>query len=205
MAFEVVDLVTRNWWYLPAILSVCLPDSFRGRRPTRGEEPLGSSLALDRDAKPSEEPANKQTNSYLYAHCAPHNHRVLSNSMNRGEERETTAFRALADRCRSLEEKQAKLKEEFDELLQKKLTVRHDNDNNNEVIADSTTLGFLSGYSFSGSPYATLLKCMGHAVHVVRVPSAEIRGIVNRMCEKLVSSLVRHPHDVVYSAILGIE
>ncbi|BAU00522.1 serine/threonine-protein kinase [Vigna angularis] len=96
--------------------------------------------------------------------------------MNGCEERETTAFRALANRCRSLEEKQAKLKEEFDELLQKKLTVRHDNDseNNNEVIADSTTLGFLSGYFFSGSPYATLLKCMGHAVHVVRVPSAEI-------------------------------
>ncbi|XP_027914459.1 probable serine/threonine-protein kinase SIS8 isoform X2 [Vigna unguiculata] len=98
--------------------------------------------------------------------------RVLSNSMNGGEERETTAFRALADRCRSLEEKQAKLREEFDELLQKKLTVRHDKDN--EVIADSTTFGFLSRYFFSGSPYATVLKCMGHAVHVVRVPSAEI-------------------------------
>ncbi|QCD91636.1 Protein kinase [Vigna unguiculata] len=92
--------------------------------------------------------------------------------MNGGEERETTAFRALADRCRSLEEKQAKLREEFDELLQKKLTVRHDKDN--EVIADSTTFGFLSRYFFSGSPYATVLKCMGHAVHVVRVPSAEI-------------------------------
>ncbi|KAK8472266.1 hypothetical protein PHAVU_002G154800 [Phaseolus vulgaris] len=100
--------------------------------------------------------------------------RVLANSMNGGEERETAAFRALADRCRSLEEKQAKLREEFDELLQKKLTVRHDNDDNNEVIADSTTLGFPSGYFLSGSPYATVLKCMGHAVHVLRVPSAEI-------------------------------
>jgi len=101
--------------------------------------------------------------------------RVLANTMKGGEERETTAFRALADRCRSLEEEQAKLREEFDELLQNKLTVRHHNDDNNknEVTADSTTLGFLSG-CFSGSPYATVLKCMGHAVHVLRVPSAEI-------------------------------
>eukprot|EP00256_Glycine_max_P064805 XP_025979400.1 uncharacterized protein LOC112997720 [Glycine max] len=29
-------------------------------------------------------------------------------------------------------------------------------------------------FLFSGSPYATVLKCMGHAVHVLRVPSAEI-------------------------------
>ncbi|RDX98674.1 putative serine/threonine-protein kinase SIS8, partial [Mucuna pruriens] len=88
-----------------------------------------------------------------------------------GEEREIGALQALADRCRSLEEKQAKLREEFDELVQekKKLTVRDDN----EVIADSTA-GFLSGFFFSGSPYATVLKCMGHAVHVLRVPSGEI-------------------------------
>uniref|UniRef100_A0A0R0LEA9 non-specific serine/threonine protein kinase n=1 Tax=Glycine max TaxID=3847 RepID=A0A0R0LEA9_SOYBN len=107
--------------------------------------------------------------------------RTPATSMSSGEERETAAFRALADRCRSLEEKQTKLREEFDELLQKNnLTVRDDNDhvsgngNNNEVIADSTTDGFLSGFIFSGNPYATVLKCMGHAVHVLRVPSSEI-------------------------------
>ncbi|CAJ1928021.1 unnamed protein product [Sphenostylis stenocarpa] len=95
-------------------------------------------------------------------------------SMNGGEDRENAAFRALVDRCRSLEESQAKLREQFDELLQKKLTVRDDNHDNNEVVADSTTLDFLSGYFLSGSPYATVLKCMGHAVHVLRVPSAVI-------------------------------
>ncbi|RZC31183.1 RGS domain-containing serine/threonine-protein kinase A isoform X2 [Glycine soja] len=107
--------------------------------------------------------------------------RTPATSMSSGEERETAAFRALADRCRSLEEKQTKLREEFDELLQKNnLTVRDDNDhvsgngNNNEVIADSTTDGFLSGFIFSGNPYATVLKCMGHAVHALRVPSSEI-------------------------------
>ncbi|KAK7406169.1 hypothetical protein VNO78_07789 [Psophocarpus tetragonolobus] len=89
-----------------------------------------------------------------------------------GHEAEATAFQALADRCRSLEENQAKLREEFHELLQekKKLTVRDDS----HAIADSTTVDFLSGFFFSGTPYTSVLKCMGHAVHVFRVPSAEI-------------------------------
>ncbi|XP_020218062.1 serine/threonine-protein kinase STY46 isoform X3 [Cajanus cajan] len=88
-----------------------------------------------------------------------------------GGERQVHALRSLADRCRSLEEKQAKLREEFDELVQvsNNLTVGDDS----QAVADST-VGFLSGFCFSGSPYATVLKCMGHAVHVLRVPSAEI-------------------------------
>ncbi|XP_027361564.1 probable serine/threonine-protein kinase DDB_G0271682 [Abrus precatorius] len=87
-----------------------------------------------------------------------------------GEERETDAYRVLVDRCRSLEEKQAKLREEFDQLVQeKKLTVIDDE----QVIADST-VGFLSGSFFSDRPYESVLKCMGHAVYVLRVPSAEI-------------------------------
>ncbi|XP_012574462.1 uncharacterized protein [Cicer arietinum] len=88
-----------------------------------------------------------------------------------GEKSENSPFHFLVNRCRSLEEKQAKLEKQFDELLQEKRRAVKDND---EIIADSTDGEFLSGFFFSLSPYASILKCMGHAVYVQRVSSGEI-------------------------------
>lgn len=87
-----------------------------------------------------------------------------------GEERENSVYKVLVDRLRNLEDKQTKLQEQFDELMQEKKLSVNDNE---EVIADSTA-GFLSGFFFSRSPYASILKCMGHAVHVLEISSGEI-------------------------------
>lgn len=92
-----------------------------------------------------------------------------------GEEREkenSAYYQVLVDRCRSLEEKQAKLKEQFDELVQqgkKKFTVVRKKNNEEAIFADST-----AGFFFSPSYYASVLNCMGHAVHVHRISSGEI-------------------------------
>ncbi|WJX60327.1 hypothetical protein P8452_45551 [Trifolium repens] len=80
-----------------------------------------------------------------------------------GEERENCAYQILVDRLQILEEKQALLTEQFSELLQeKKLTVK------------ASTADFLSGFFFSGSPYAKVLKCMGISVYVHSVSTGEI-------------------------------
>ncbi|XP_058772932.1 serine/threonine-protein kinase STY46 isoform X2 [Vicia villosa] len=79
-------------------------------------------------------------------------------------ERQNIAYQILVDRCRSLEEKQVKLTEQFNELMQEK--VKDDE--------DYSAAGFFSGFFFSISPYANVLKCMGHAVHIHRVSSGEI-------------------------------
>ncbi|KAK2426003.1 PAS domain-containing protein tyrosine kinase family protein [Trifolium repens] len=82
-----------------------------------------------------------------------------------GEERENCAYayQILLDRLRILEEKQDTLTEQFSELLQeKKLTVK------------DSTADFLSGFFFSGSPYAKVLKCMGISVYVHSVSTGEI-------------------------------
>jgi len=93
-----------------------------------------------------------------------------------GEVSENSAYEVLVDRCRRLEEQQTKMREEFNEVLQekkkkkkkkKKLKVK---ENENE---DSTS-GFLSGFFFSLSPYANVLKCMGHAVYVHDVSTGKI-------------------------------
>jgi hypothetical protein len=85
-----------------------------------------------------------------------------ANSMG-GEERENCAYQILVDRLQILEEKQALLTEQFSELLQeKKLTVK------------ASTADFLSGFFFSGSPYAKVLKCMGISVYVHSVSTGEI-------------------------------
>ncbi|KAL1332058.1 hypothetical protein AAHE18_11G000200 [Arachis hypogaea] len=84
-----------------------------------------------------------------------------------GDERQTS-YRVLADRCRTLEEEQAKLREQFRQLLQEK------EEEEEEVVVADSTLRFLSGNFFSDSPYASVLKCMGHAVHVYRASSGEI-------------------------------
>ncbi|CAK8539394.1 unnamed protein product [Lathyrus sativus] len=79
-------------------------------------------------------------------------------------ERQNSAYQVLVDRCRSLEEKQVKLTEQFNELMQEKVK------DNEDYLAG----GIFSGFFFSISPYANVLKCMGHAVHIHRVSSGEI-------------------------------
>ncbi|XP_057449946.1 uncharacterized protein LOC130741153 isoform X2 [Lotus japonicus] len=91
-----------------------------------------------------------------------------------GRQNSSIACQVLADRCRSLEEQQTKLRDQFDELL------LHQNNNKPNFTArdhadsSSTTASFLSGFFFSQTPYASVLKCMGHAVHVHSVSSGEI-------------------------------
>ncbi|GAU20670.1 hypothetical protein TSUD_230840 [Trifolium subterraneum] len=83
-----------------------------------------------------------------------------------GEERENCAYQILVDRLRILEEKQALLTEQFSELLQeKKLKVKD---------KEYSTADFLSGFFFSRSPYAKILKCTGISVYVHSVSSGEI-------------------------------
>jgi hypothetical protein len=86
-----------------------------------------------------------------------------------GEVRENSAYETLADRCRRLEKQQTKLREEFNEVLQEKKKPKV-KDNENEDL----TAGYLSGFFFSLSPYANVLKCMGHAVYVHDVTTGQI-------------------------------
>lgn len=86
--------------------------------------------------------------------------------------RENSAYEVLADRCRRLEEQQTKLREEFKEVLQEKKKKKKPKVKDNEN--EDSTAGYLSGFFFSLSPYANVLKCMGHAVYVHDVTTGQI-------------------------------
>ncbi|KAJ7952366.1 Tyrosine kinase [Quillaja saponaria] len=86
-----------------------------------------------------------------------------------GDELRDNLFRILVNRCQNLEKSQAKLREEFDELVQEK------NTRDEEVVSNSDSrMGLIPGFFLSGTPYKSLLNSIGHAVHVFRVSSGEI-------------------------------
>ncbi|CAL0314505.1 unnamed protein product [Lupinus luteus] len=85
------------------------------------------------------------------------------------EERKESVYEALLDRFRSMEESEAKLRDEFHELLQ------HKRDEQQEVIvAADSHKSLLSCFFFSTSIYESVLKCMGHALHIYKPSSGEI-------------------------------
>ena len=85
-----------------------------------------------------------------------------------GEDKESL-YQVLVDRCHNLEENQTKLREQIGELLQEKKL-------RDEVVSanSDSSMGLISGFFSSGSPYKNILECMGHAVHVYRASSREI-------------------------------
>ncbi|MED6149313.1 hypothetical protein PIB30_061230 [Stylosanthes scabra] len=93
-------------------------------------------------------------------------------SINADDTQTATSYRVLADRCRTLEEDQAKLREQFHQLLHQKEAEQEEEEE--EAVVSDSTVRFLSRNFFSGGPYATVLKCMGHAVHVYKASSGEI-------------------------------
>ncbi|XP_040987820.1 uncharacterized protein LOC121235540 [Juglans microcarpa x Juglans regia] len=92
------------------------------------------------------------------------------------DESQTSLYRALVDRCQSLEASHSRLREQLDELVQEIKTNKEEREMEvgiEEVGLDSWCGGF-PGFFVDGSPYRRALECMGHAVHVCRASSGEI-------------------------------
>lgn len=92
-------------------------------------------------------------------------------SMAGGDESEAGLYRVLVDRFQSLEASHARMREQFDELVQEKKMVK-----NKEVDMVGSDSGWscFPGFFVAGSPYRSVLEHMGHAVHVCRASSGEI-------------------------------
>jgi hypothetical protein len=88
-----------------------------------------------------------------------------------GEESQTGLYRALVDRCQSLEASQTRLREELDELVKEEKKIEKEE---MEMVASDYGWGCLPGLFVTGNPYRKVLDCMGHAVHVCRASSGEI-------------------------------
>ncbi|XP_022738623.1 RGS domain-containing serine/threonine-protein kinase A-like isoform X2 [Durio zibethinus] len=103
-----------------------------------------------------------------------------------GDESVASLYRVLVDRCLSLEASHAKLREEFDELVQQ------DKSKTDEVVVasdsgdDTSDSGSvtLPGYFSTGSPFRNVLESIGHAVHVCSAASGKIT-FWNRSAENL--------------------
>ncbi|XVF10663.1 hypothetical protein REPUB_Repub07fG0201800 [Reevesia pubescens] len=97
-----------------------------------------------------------------------------------GDESVASLFRVLVDRCVSLEASHAKLREEFDELVQQD---RRKTNEEEVVVVVASDSGHATSYSgvvtFSGcfstgSPFRNVLESIGHAVHVCLAASGKI-------------------------------
>ncbi|KAG6782744.1 hypothetical protein POTOM_012158 [Populus tomentosa] len=98
------------------------------------------------------------------------------------DESGTNLYRVLVDRCASLEASHAKLKQQLSELTE---ADEKRKENNSEPVAMSDARwGCFPGYFTTGSPYKSVLDCIGHAVHVCRASSGEI-VYWNRSAENL--------------------
>uniref|UniRef100_B9GW76 non-specific serine/threonine protein kinase n=1 Tax=Populus trichocarpa TaxID=3694 RepID=B9GW76_POPTR len=98
------------------------------------------------------------------------------------DESGTSVYRVLVDRCASLEASHAKLKQQLSELTEADEKRKK---NNSEAMAMSDAQwGCIPGYFTTGSPYKSVLDCIGHAVHVCRASSGEI-VYWNRSAENL--------------------
>ena len=93
-----------------------------------------------------------------------------------GEESSYRLYRALVDRCRSLEESHARLYEQLRELV-----IRKEEEEEAVVMSDSGDMtaenpgqGLIPGNFSSGSPYKRVLESLGHAVLVCSASSGEI-------------------------------
>ncbi|KAK9045975.1 hypothetical protein V6N11_051878 [Hibiscus sabdariffa] len=93
-----------------------------------------------------------------------------------GDDSVASLYRVLADQCLSLEANHAKLREEFDELVQQ------DKTSDKEVTLvldsiDSTSYPIswtFPGYFSTGSPFRNVLESIGHAIHVSSAASGRI-------------------------------
>ncbi|KAJ6347493.1 hypothetical protein OIU76_004050 [Salix suchowensis] len=98
------------------------------------------------------------------------------------DESETSLYRALVDRCLSLEASHAKLNQQLSELMEADEKRRK---NTSEAMAVSDAWrGSIPGHFTTGSPYKSVLDCIGHAVHVCSASSGEI-VYWNRSAENL--------------------
>jgi hypothetical protein len=88
------------------------------------------------------------------------------------DESGTSLYRVLVDRCSSLEASHARLKQQLSELTEADEKRKK---NNSEAMAMSDARwGCIPGYFTTGTPYKSVLDCIGHAVHVCRASSGEI-------------------------------
>lgn len=94
-------------------------------------------------------------------------------------------YRALEDRCRSLEESHARLREELDRLAHEKTgrneseaatttTSATDSDSVDVVSPEHSFPGCIAPYFSLRNPYRRVLGSLGHAVHVCRASTGEI-------------------------------
>ena len=93
-----------------------------------------------------------------------------------GDESVASLYRVLVDRCLSLEASHAKLREEFDELVQQdkrkidEVVVASDS---GDAASYSSVITF-PGYFSTGSPFRNVLESIGHAVYVCSAASGKI-------------------------------
>ncbi|XP_042950666.1 kinase suppressor of Ras 1 isoform X2 [Carya illinoinensis] len=94
------------------------------------------------------------------------------------DESQTSLYRALVDRCQSLEASHSRLREQLDKLVQEIKTNKKKREilkvGVEEIGLDSWWPGGFPGFFVDGNPYRRALECMGHAVHVCRASSGEI-------------------------------
>ncbi|KAE8677994.1 Serine/threonine-protein kinase CTR1 [Hibiscus syriacus] len=103
-----------------------------------------------------------------------------------GDDSVANLYRALVDRCLSLEASHAKLREEFDEIAQQDKR-SDEEDKLASDSGDSTTypVAFtFPGYFSTGSPFRNVLESIGHAIHVSSATSGRIT-FWNRSAENL--------------------
>ncbi|KAK4788061.1 hypothetical protein SAY86_019380 [Trapa natans] len=86
-----------------------------------------------------------------------------------GDAPSESQYQVLVDRCRTLEDNQAELRRQLDEMLSGKEKTEED-------AAEGFLLGgaYLPGFFPGGIPYRRMLESIGHAVHVCSPSTGEI-------------------------------
>lgn len=93
------------------------------------------------------------------------------------EESPAHIYRALEDRCQSLEKSHERLREQLDKLVNPKRKEEKVTMVTSDSVGVSSEYSFpvcIRGYFASGSPFRSILESLGHAVHVCDASTGEI-------------------------------
>ncbi|KAI8019865.1 hypothetical protein LOK49_LG04G02786 [Camellia lanceoleosa] len=82
-------------------------------------------------------------------------------------------YRVLLDRFQSLEASHARLRQQFDVLVEEKRLNEHGSSDSGDTTSNYRW-GPLRGVFSDGVPHRNVLECIGHAIHVSRVVSGDI-------------------------------
>ncbi|KAL5552120.1 hypothetical protein UlMin_002296 [Ulmus minor] len=95
-----------------------------------------------------------------------------------GDESSAILYRALVDRCQSLEESYASISEKLDQLVDLKRKEKEEatvgGSDPGDMAPECSGRGIFPGYFSSGNPYKSALDSLGHAVHVCKASSGMI-------------------------------